>query len=49
VGQVLIASIAEAAGTAWRPDYERAWDAAFDIVARAMLDGASSSPPALAA
>jgi methyl-accepting chemotaxis protein len=49
VGQVLIASMAEVAGTAWRPDYERAWAAAFDIVARAMLDGASSSAPALAA
>jgi hemoglobin-like flavoprotein len=54
VGEVLIASMAEVAGKAWRPEYERAWAAAFDIVAGAMLDGASSSsssssPSALAA
>jgi hemoglobin-like flavoprotein len=49
VGQALIASMAEVAGQAWRPDYERAWAAAFDIVAGAMLDGASSSEAALAA
>lgn len=42
VGQVLIASMAEVAGAAWRPGYERAWAAAFDVVAGAMLDGASS-------
>jgi methyl-accepting chemotaxis protein len=49
VGQVLIASIGEVAGKAWRPDYQRAWAAAFDIVAGAMLDGASSSVATLAA
>jgi hemoglobin-like flavoprotein len=49
VGQVLIASMAEVTGKAWRPDYERAWAAAFDIVAGAMLDGASASAPSLAA
>ena len=41
VGAVLIASMAEIAGDAWRPEYERAWAAAFDVVAGAMLDGAS--------
>jgi hemoglobin-like flavoprotein len=41
VGAVLIASMAEVAGDAWRPEYERAWAAAFDIVAGAMLDGAA--------
>ncbi len=41
VGAVLIASMAEVAGDAWRPEYERAWAAAFDVVAGAMLDGAS--------
>jgi hemoglobin-like flavoprotein len=43
VGQVLIASMAEVAGAAWRPEYERAWAAAFDVVAGAMLEGASSA------
>jgi hemoglobin-like flavoprotein len=41
VGAVLIASMAEVAGDAWRPEYERAWAAAFDVVAGAMLDGAA--------
>jgi hemoglobin-like flavoprotein len=49
VGQVLIASMAEIADDAWRPEYERAWAAAFDVVAGAMLAGASASRPALAA
>ncbi len=49
VGTVLIASMAHVAGSAWRPEYERAWSAAFDIVAGAMLDGASSAPLAAAA
>jgi hemoglobin-like flavoprotein len=43
VGQVLIASMAQVAGDAWRPRYERAWAAAFDVVAGAMLDGAASA------
>ena len=41
VGGVLIASMAEVAGDAWEPRYERAWLAAFDFVADAMLDAAS--------
>jgi hemoglobin-like flavoprotein len=41
VGLVLIASMAEVAGDSWRPEYERAWSAAFDVVAAAMLDGAA--------
>ena len=41
VGAVLIASMAEVAGDAWRPEYEQAWTAAFDVVAGAMLDGAA--------
>jgi hemoglobin-like flavoprotein len=43
VGEVLIASMAELAGEAWRPEYERAWAAAFDIVAGVMLDGADAA------
>ena len=42
VGEVLIASMAEVAGTAWCPRYERAWSAAFDVVASTMLDGAAA-------
>lgn len=43
VGEVLIASMAEIAGEAWRPEYEDAWSAAFAIVAGAMIDGAESA------
>jgi len=43
VGQVLIGSMADIAGDEWRPEYGRAWAAAFDLVAGAMLDGAASS------
>jgi hemoglobin-like flavoprotein len=43
VGEVLIASMAELAGDAWRPEYAQAWAAAFEIVAGAMLDGASDA------
>jgi hemoglobin-like flavoprotein len=49
VGRVLIASIAEVSGEAWRPEYERAWAAALDIVAAAMLEGAASVPLDVAA
>jgi hemoglobin-like flavoprotein len=40
---VVISSVAEVAAEAWRPEYERAWAAAFDVVAGAMLDGAASA------
>jgi methyl-accepting chemotaxis protein len=43
VGQALIASMAEIAGDAWRPEYERAWVDAFVLVSAAMLDGAESA------
>jgi methyl-accepting chemotaxis protein len=39
VAEVLIASIAEVAGDAWRPEYERAWSEALMVVAGAMLEG----------
>jgi hemoglobin-like flavoprotein len=42
VGAVLIASMAHVAGSAWRPEFERAWGAAFEIVAGAMIEGAES-------
>jgi hemoglobin-like flavoprotein len=43
VGEVLIASMAEVAGDAWRPQYEQAWGKAFAIVAGAMLEGAAAA------
>jgi hypothetical protein len=35
--------MAEVAGDSWRPEYGRAWAAAFDIVAGAMLAGAAEA------
>jgi len=43
VGAVLIASMEEIAGPAWRPEYEGAWAEAYGIVAGAMLDGAAAA------
>jgi nitric oxide dioxygenase len=42
VGQVLIESMADVGGSAWRLEYSTAWAAAFDVVAGAMLDGAAA-------
>jgi hemoglobin-like flavoprotein len=42
VATVLIASMAEVAGPAWRRRYEHAWAAALGVVAGAMLDGAAA-------
>ena len=49
VGQVLIASMAHVAGRAWQPEYERAWAAAFDVVAGVMLEGAAAAELDMAA
>jgi methyl-accepting chemotaxis protein len=43
VGEVLIASMAEVAGAAWRPEYGRAWAAAFEVVAGVMIEGAAAA------
>jgi hemoglobin-like flavoprotein len=43
VGEVLIASMAEVAGDAWRPEYGRAWADALQVVAGAMLESAAQS------
>jgi len=43
VGTVLIASMAELAGPAWRPQYTHAWSEAFEVVAGAMLEGAAAA------
>jgi hemoglobin-like flavoprotein len=42
VGATLIASMAEIAGDAWRPEYGQAWADAFDAVAGAMLERAAA-------
>jgi methyl-accepting chemotaxis protein len=46
VGEVLIAAMAEIAGEAWRIEYARAWAAAYEVVAGAMIEGAESVQPA---
>jgi hemoglobin-like flavoprotein len=43
VGSVLIASMAAIAGDEWKPEYESAWSAAFEIVAATMLEGAAEA------
>lgn len=40
VGEALIGAMAAVDGPAWRPEYERAWGAAFEVVAGAMIEGA---------
>jgi hemoglobin-like flavoprotein len=43
VGEVLIASMADVAGDAWKPEHQRAWAAAIAVVAGAMLEGAATA------
>jgi methyl-accepting chemotaxis protein len=43
VGEVLIASMAQIAGDAWRPEHELAWAAALAVVADVMLSGAAAA------
>jgi hemoglobin-like flavoprotein len=43
VADVLIGAMAAIAGPAWRPEYERAWSAALEVVSGAMLEGARSA------
>jgi nitric oxide dioxygenase len=40
VGSVLLASLAAVTGDAWTVRHERAWAAAFEVVAATMLEGA---------
>ena len=49
VGSVLLESMAAIAGDAWTPAYQRAWAAAFDVVAGTMLEGAREAELAAAA
>ena len=43
VADVLIAAMAEVAGAAWELRHERAWSAALEAVAGAMLEGANGA------
>ena len=49
VGQILIGSMAQVAGSAWRDEYAEAWGEAFAVVQAAMLEGAESAGQAVAA
>ena len=42
VGEVLIGSMAEIAGDAWKPEYTSAWQEAYGVVEGVMLSGASA-------
>jgi methyl-accepting chemotaxis protein len=41
VGATLVTSLSVIAGDDWKPEYETAWNAAFGLVAGAMLEGAA--------
>jgi hypothetical protein len=41
--------MAEIAGPDWKPEYEHAWAAAFDVVAGAIIAGAAETELAAAA
>ena len=49
VGATLIASMAATARESWRPEYEAAWNAAFEVVASTMIAGAEEAELAAAA
>ncbi len=49
VGEVLVASLAEIAGDAWRPEHELAWGAALAVIADTMLSGARAAEVDIAA
>jgi len=42
VGEVLIGTMAEVAGDAWKPNYTPAWQEAFEVVQNVMLSSASA-------
>ena len=47
-GPILIEAMAVIAGQHWKAEYERAWAAAFDVVAGAMIAGAAEAELAAA-
>jgi methyl-accepting chemotaxis protein len=42
VGEVLIGSMAQVAGDAWKPEYTAAWQEAYPVVQDVMLSGAAA-------
>jgi hemoglobin-like flavoprotein len=42
VGEVLIATMAEVAGDAWKPEYTAAWQEAYGVIQGVMLSGATA-------
>lgn len=48
VGEALIGAMAAVAGDDWRPEYARAWSAAYEVVASTMIAGAEEAQPAAA-
>jgi len=42
VGEVLIGTMAEIAGDAWKPEYNAAWQEAYGVVQNVMLSGAAT-------
>jgi hemoglobin-like flavoprotein len=42
VGEVLIGTMAEVAGDAWKPEYTSAWQEAYQVVQDVMLSGAAA-------
>jgi hemoglobin-like flavoprotein len=42
VGQVLIETMAETAGDAWKPEYTAAWQEAYGVVENLMISAAST-------
>ena len=49
VGEVLLASMAEVAGDAWRDEYTAEWAGAYAVVQSLMLEGAEAGPRAAVA
>jgi hypothetical protein len=45
----LIGSMAEVTGESWRPEYDRAWAAAFELIAGVMIEGAAEAELDMAA
>jgi hemoglobin-like flavoprotein len=43
VGEVLIGSMSEVAGDAWKPEYTDAWNEAFGVVQNVMVTGAGAA------
>ncbi len=49
VGEALLATLAEVAGSDWSPRLERAWTDAYGAIASLMMEGARSAPATVTA